>query len=133
LLAIGGAAGAVLNLVAIGLLLALGVEGGDPLSLLLLAFFCVGTPLAVSACGVLAVVRIRRSDGWLYGLPVAAFAALCFPLMLTNGLLIGVVLALDEIGLFIVAGLAFLAGNGVAVWYVSKLVSVGYQRATGGV
>jgi hypothetical protein len=132
LLAIGGAAGAVLNLIAVGLLLALGLAAENEFILLAMAFFAIVTPLGVSACGVAAIVRIRRSGGWLYGLPAATFAALCFPLLLTNALLIGVIIALEEIGLIAVTCLAFLAGNGVTIWYVAKLVSAGYRRASAG-
>ena len=131
LLALGAAAMAMLNLLVVGLLLV--VAGADqidgPLSFLLLAFFSLVAPLAISTCGAVAVVRVRRSGGWLYGLRAATFAALCFPLLLTNALLAGVILALEVVGLVAVTCLAFLAANGVAVWYVSKLVSAGYRRA----
>ena len=129
LLAIGSAVGAVLNLMVVGLLLVVAAAEKDEFVVLLTAFFCLVTPLGVSACGVLAVVRVRRSGGWLYGLRAATFAALCFPLLLTNVLLIGVIAMLETVGLVAVTCLAFLAANLVGIWFVSKLVSAGYRRA----
>jgi hypothetical protein len=132
LLAIAAAAGAALHLIVVGLLLALGLADSNEYLLLFAAFFGLVTPLGVSACGVVAILRIRRSGGWLFGLPAAAFAALCFPLLLTNALLVGVVVALETAGFVAVTCLAFLAGNAAAIWYVTKLVSAGYRRASTG-
>jgi hypothetical protein len=130
LLAVGAAVGAGLNLVAVGLLLALGLTGeGDAILLVPLAFLGLVTPLGVSACGIVAIVRIRRSGGWLYGLPAASFATLCFPLLLVNTLLIGLLLALGELGLVAGTCMAILVSNGLAIWLVAKLISAGYQPA----
>ncbi len=46
------------------------------------------TPLGTTILGVVAVGLIRHSKGKLYGLPLAVFDALLFPLLLIDGLII---------------------------------------------
>ena len=46
----------------------------------------IGTPLATTILGTVAVAKIKRSGGKLYGLRLAAADALCFPLLLLAGL-----------------------------------------------
>lgn len=126
LLAVGAAIGGVLNLLVGALLLQLLEE--EVLQLLLVALFCVGIPIAVTAGGILSIRRIRRSQGWLFGLPAALFAALLFPLLWLNGLLVAVVVVFEEAGLFVALGLAVLAANAYLIYHVWRSVSTGYRR-----
>jgi hypothetical protein len=130
LLAVGSAAGGVLILLlslVLGYLLA--GDGGE-LALLLGALVLLPGLAGVTTGGVLAIRRIRHSGGWLFGLPVALFAALLFPLLMLNGLLIAAVVLFQEIGLIAAAGLALVAANGYLVYHAWKAVSAGYRRAT---
>jgi hypothetical protein len=86
--------------------------------------------LAVTACGILAIVRIRQSDGWLFGLRAALFAAMIFPLVLANGLLVTAALLFETLGIVCVAALAVLACNAMVVYQTWKLVASDYRRAT---
>lgn len=45
-------------------------------------------PFVTTLLGVVAIGQIRRSDGKLYGMPLALFDALCFPLLLLDAVLL---------------------------------------------
>jgi hypothetical protein len=125
LLAIGSAAGAAFTLLFLFFLLAgLGGEAA-----LLGAFLLFPAAAGVTAGGILSIRRIRQSRGWLYGLPLALFAAALFPFLLANGLLALGVMMTGEIGLVAIPGLTVLAANiyvGYRLWH---WVSAGYHRA----
>jgi hypothetical protein len=125
LLAIGSAAGALLTLFAA--YVAAYLEGD---SAVLGAFFLALAIAGVTGGGILSIVRIRRSDGWLFGLPVALFAALLYPLLLVNGLVAYGLGLFGTLGLLAVTSLTFLAINGYAVYRLWMWVSAGYRRAT---
>jgi hypothetical protein len=127
LLAIGSAVGGVfLLLLAV---LAFGMEF-ETEWLLSIAVLVLGGAAAVTACGFVSIGRIRRSGGWLFGLPAALFAALLFPLVLGNALLVATMLVLGPLGLYAMIGLGFVAANGFIVFHAWKAVSAGYRRAT---
>jgi hypothetical protein len=124
-LAIGSAAGAVLTLFAA--YLAASLEGE---SAVLGAFFLALAAAGVTACGILSIVRIRRSGGWLFGLPAALFAAVFYPLLLVNGVLFIGMEMLELLGLVVVTALTFLAINAYVVYRLWLWVSADYRRAT---
>jgi hypothetical protein len=128
--AVGSAITAFLALIPAYLIIEGGLENGGLELTLILSALLLPAALAVTACGVLAIVRIRRSDGWLFGLRAALFAAALFPLLLGNGILLMAVLLFDTIGIFCVGGLAVLACNAGIVYQVWKLVASDYRRAT---
>ncbi|CAN5192575.1 hypothetical protein BH10PLA2_BH10PLA2_10570 [soil metagenome] len=86
--------------------------------------------LAITGCGLTAIVRIRRADGWLFGLRAALFAAVLFPLLFGNGVLVMTCIMFDLLGVFLVVGLILLVCNGGLVYHVWKLVASDYRRAT---
>ena len=60
----------------------------SPLSLAVLS-----APIGATVCGAIAVSQIRRSGGRLYGLGLALAAALVFPLLALDGLIVAALLA----------------------------------------
>jgi hypothetical protein len=129
LLAVGSAAGGVLTLLLA--LLLVGVAANDNEEVALLGVVLVlPAAVAVSVCGVVSIRRIRRSGGWLFGLPAALFAALLFPLLVANLMLLGAVFLFEEVGLIAAAALAFLGLNLYVVYHAWRWVSAGYRRAT---
>jgi hypothetical protein len=133
LLAIGSAAVAALHLPVTGLLLyALqGTNGDSTLAWLVAGFMGLFVPVVLTLCGAVGVWRILRSRGWLYGLPAAFFATILYPLLFLNGLLVVAALAFEP-GVYAVTAMAFLALNVLAVRYIWKLMSAGYQRVPAG-
>ena len=129
LLAVGSAAGGVLTLLLALLLYGLAANDDEELALFG-AVLLLPAAAAVTACGVVSIRRIRRSGGWLFGLPAALFAAALFPLLITNLMLLGAVLLFEEVGLFAATGLAFLGLNLYVVYHLWRWVSAGYRRAT---
>jgi hypothetical protein len=129
LLAIASAAVGVLTLLLFVVLSGISAEVSSGLGLLLLAVFGLLVPAAVTTGGAVSLWHIRRSDGWLFGLPVALFATMLYPLILANVLLVTAMMLFDESGLFVVAGLAFLTANVVLVYYAWKSAAHGYRRA----
>jgi hypothetical protein len=128
LLAVGSAAGGVLSLLLA--LLLYGLAANDNAEIALLgALLLLPAAAAVTACGVVSIRRIRRSGGWLFGLPAALFAAVLFPLLVANLMLLGAVLLFEEIGLVAATGLAFLGLNLFVVYHLWRWVSAGYRRA----
>jgi hypothetical protein len=125
LLAIGSAVGGVLTL-----FFALFLTQLEEEAMLLGAVFLFLAAAAVTTCGILSIRRIRGSGGWLFGLPVALFAAALFPLLVANGLLVLGGAEFGELGLLAVAALALLAVNGYVVYRLWKWVSAGYRRVT---
>ncbi|HMF11636.1 MAG TPA: hypothetical protein VKE94_05000 [Gemmataceae bacterium] len=119
LLAVGSAVGLVANiLVAIPLLAASGpgeaaaqVFGGLMM-------------LAVSACGVVACIRILRSEGRLQGLPFAFAAALAFPLFWINVIVVAIIAATHGIIAFVLTGAAILYVNYRAIRWLWRWLSV---------
>lgn len=130
LLALGSAAGAALCAFLTLILTVLIVQGGLGELTLIGCALILPAALAVTACGVVAIVRIRRSEGWLFGLRAALFAALIFPLLLGNGLLLVTAMLFETLGILGIAALAVLACNAVVVYHVWKLVASDYRRAT---
>jgi hypothetical protein len=130
LLAVGSAALTALHLPMTALLVFALKEDIDHggLAWLIMAFMVLFVPTVLTLCGAVALWRILRSRGWLYGLPAAFFAATLFPLLLFNGLLVTAVVVLEAIAVYAVLGLAFLALNVAAVYFGWKLTSAGYQR-----
>jgi len=63
----------------------------------------IGAPFGTTILGLVAIGKIRRSAGKLYGLPLAVFDALLFPLLLLDGLILVVVAAVVMFGLSILA------------------------------
>ena len=131
LLAMGSAAGGAFATIIMAFLsiLILQSEIGE-IGLLLALCLLLPASLAVTSCGILAIVRIRRSEGWLFGLRAALFAAIIFPLLLGNGFLVVASFLFDGFGLVAVAILAVLACNAGLIYHVWKLLASGYQRAT---
>ena len=80
-------------------------------SVLLVVVFPVLTPVGVMApfgttiLGVVAIGQIRRSAGRLYGLPLAVFDALLFPLLLLDGVILVAVFAVTMTVLVLLGGL----------------------------
>src|SRR5207237_4188284 len=112
-------------------LLLYGLAANDDAELALLgAVLLLPAVAAVTACGVVGIRRIRRSGGWLFGLPAALFAAALFPLLVVNLMLLGAVVLFEEVGLIAAAGLAFLGLNLYVVAHLWRWVSAGYRRAT---
>jgi hypothetical protein len=130
LLALGSAAGSVLCCVLTLVLGLLIVEGELDELTLVFAAFLLPIDLAVTGCGIAALMRIRRSEGWLFGLRAALFAALLFPMILGNGILVFAGLYFETIGIAAIAVLAVLACNGILVYQTWKLVASDYRRAT---
>jgi hypothetical protein len=130
LLALGSAAGALICAFIAMVLGYVMVEDGFGEVALLLAAVFFPAALAVTGCGILAIVRIRKSEGWLFGLRAGLLAALMFPLLLGNGILIFSGLLFEGFGLVAVAGLAVLTCNAMAVYQIWRMVANGYQRAT---
>jgi hypothetical protein len=130
LLALCSAGGGVLAMF-LAMLLVILMSVGDygELALILGAAFFVPVALAVTTCGILSIVRIRRSDGWLFGLRAALFAAILFPLLMGNGILILAGFVLQGYGFIGVSVLAVLACNAFLVYHLWKLVASGYRRA----
>ena len=128
--ALGSAAGAMICAF-IGMVLGYVVleDGFGEVALLLAAVF-FPVALAVTGCGILAIVRIRKSEGWLFGLRAGLLAALMFPLLLGNGVLFFSALLFEGFGLVVMTVLAVLACNGMAIYHIWKMVANGYQRAT---
>jgi hypothetical protein len=131
LLALGSAFAAAATVLAPAAVVALEIDLDNSLGLLALVVMFGIVPLAVTACGFVSIARIRRSDGALFGLPAALFAAILNPLLLCNALLVVGVMVMAEIGMILVGGLALLAVNAFVVRYAWKLVSAGYQREQG--
>jgi hypothetical protein len=129
LLAVGSAAGGVLTLLLALLLLGIAADDNEEVALLG-AVLVLPAAVAVSVCGVVCILRIRGSGGWLYGLPAALFAALVFPLLAGNLMLLGAFFLFEEIGLIAATALAFLGLNVCVVYHAWKWVSAGYRRAT---
>jgi hypothetical protein len=130
LLALGSAAGAVLCClltVVLGLLI---VQNGIDEIGLILGALLLPIDLAVTACGIAAIVRIRRSEGWLFGLRAALFAAAVFPLIMGNAILVIAALLFETLGIVFIAGLAVMVCNAVLVYQTWKLVASDYRRAT---
>jgi hypothetical protein len=131
LLAMGAAGGGVFATFIAAFLSLLIFEGElGEIALLLGIGLLLPASLAVTSCGILAIVRIRRSNGWLFGLRAAIFAAIIFPLLLGNGFLVLSSLLFDGFGLIGVAVLAVLACNAGVIYHVWKLLASGYHRAT---
>lgn len=99
-----------------------GLAGTILLAILLLA--TVGPPsesaamtfigmlmLATSACGIVASLRILRSEGRLRGLPFAFPAALAFPLFWANVLLVAIIVASRGAIAFVLTAAAILYLN----------------------
>jgi hypothetical protein len=130
-LAVSSAVGGVLTLLLGTVLAGLAGESDDKEFVLLAGtLFLLPAATAVTACGVVSIRRIRRSGGWLFGLPAALFAALLFPLLITNLLLAGAILLFEEVGLIAAIVLAFLGLNLYVVSHLWRWVSAGYRRAT---
>lgn len=76
------------------------------------ALACVGIQfLAVSGCGVLACMRILRSNGQLLGLRYAFAPAVAFPLFLANLLLVLIIVASHGMIAFLLTAAAILYVN----------------------
>jgi hypothetical protein len=120
MLAIGSAAVAVLTIL---FLFFLACNDGE--AALIGAVFLLLPAAVVTTGGILSIRRIRQSRGWLYGLPLALFAAALFPVLLANGLLALTVMVTGVFGLVAIA----LAANMYVVYRLWLWVSAGYQRA----
>ena len=77
-----------------------------------LAFALVG--VSIAGCGTL--VRIHRSQGWLYGRRAALFAALLAPLLMLNGVTVLCLNELGEVAMLSGIAIAFLTFNGLIVY-----------------
>jgi hypothetical protein len=130
LLAIASAAVGVLALLLFVVLNGVTGDLDGEAVLLVFGVFGFAVPAAVTAGGAVSLWHIRRSDGWLFGLPVALFATMLYPLILANVLLVTAMMLFEEYGLFVVAGLAFVTANVVLVYYCWKAAAHGYSRAT---
>jgi hypothetical protein len=80
--------------------------------------------LAVSACGVVACIRILRSEGRLQGLPFAFAAALAFPLFWINVIVVAIIAATHGIIAFVLTGAAILYVNYRAIRWLWRWLSV---------
>lgn len=129
MLAVGSAAGGVLTLLLLALGFALNGFESEAGLLLMSPLILLGAGL-VTAGGIVSILRIRRSEGWLFGLPAALFAALLFPLLGANCLLVIGLMLLDELGLYGVVLLSFAAANIYLTYHIWRGISFGYQRAT---
>jgi hypothetical protein len=120
LLALGSAVASVLDLLLLGGVAFLMAESEVPEAFALLVLFVLGlvVPAAVTVAGGVSIGQILRSRGRLFGLPAAVLAALLFPLLLANGLLVGLVMVGGDLGLILLVALAFLAAN---VWCVYRV------------
>lgn len=78
--------------------------------------------LSVSICGGIALMRIERSRGWLYGRPAALFAAALFPLFLCNGIVVMTLLNSEWL-LMLVGFVAALAAFNAGLFYGVRRVS----------
>lgn len=85
--------------------------------------------LAVSIVGCSSLVRIHRSQGWLYGMRPALFAALLFPLLALNCMAAIGVIALGELAVMLGLAIAFLTFNGAIIYVAWRFCSIGYSRA----
>ena len=130
LLALGSAIGGlVVAFLVFVMILLIFQEEASEIALLIACAFLLPAGMAVTAGGVAAIVRIRRSDGWLFGLRAALFAAGLFPLLLANGLILLTVIAVP-LAVYLVPALAMLAGNALVAYQVWKMVASDYRRAT---
>ncbi len=50
----------------------------------------LAAPIGATALGFASISRIRNSEGRLYGLPLAAFVALVYPILIADGALLGI-------------------------------------------
>ncbi len=98
-----------------------GEFGGPPRRLMALKIFLVAiaamgatAPLGVTVCGWVAVTSIRRSARRLYGMGLALFDGLVFPLLMLDGIILG----------------AFVTLSGLLVDFYSMPPGVG-QRPSG--
>ncbi len=130
LLALGSAMGGVITGFLTLVLTYFVVQSGLDELTLVFAALLFPAALTVTACGVLAIVRIRRSDGWLFGLRAALFAAILFPLILGNGVVVLSGLMFEIMGLLCVTFIAVMACNAMLVYHLWKLVAADYRRAT---
>ena len=130
LLALGSAAWAMICIFITMVLGYLMVEGEAGQLIIILAAVLLPSALAVTGCGIWAIVKIRKSEGWLFGLRAALIAALMLPILLGNGILVVGAMLFDGYGLVGIAFLAVMACNAVVVYHIWKMVASGYQRAT---
>ena len=128
LLALGSATGGVVSGFLTVVLTFFVMEDGLGELTLALAALLLPAALAVTVCGVVAIVRIRRSDGWLFGLRAALFAAILYPFILANGVLVMATLFFP-MGVFCVAFFAVVACNAWLAYHLWKLVASDYRRA----
>jgi hypothetical protein len=132
MLALGGAAAGVLSLPLAVVAVFLANDANDATVLALAGLFVLGAAAVVTGCGVAAVVRVRRSDGWLFGLRAAVFAALLYPLLFANLFVLVPAEFLDAEYPYILGSvLAALAVVGVNAWVVRhtwKLITADRKR-----
>jgi hypothetical protein len=109
LLAAGSAvAGVFLLLVVI-----MSVLGGADGALMMLEATAL---LAISIVGAWSLVRIQRSNGWLYGTRPALISALVFPLAAANCIAILLVASMGPVAAFLGMAIVFLAFNGAMIY-----------------
>lgn len=94
-----------------------GPQAGSPwwekLLVYALMFVTVTSPFAVTGLGWIAAAQIRRSSGQVYGLGLAVFNGLLFPLLILDGLLAGLIAG--GISLFTQARLTWAVGGLLAL------------------
>jgi hypothetical protein len=76
-------------------------------------------------CGWIAVAQIRRSAGRLYGLGLAVFDGLLFPLLVLDGLIAGIGVMLARIGVGALAGHDSLPAAKIGLILCSVLLAIG--------
>ena len=98
----------------------------------------VAAPFVTTILGFVAIGQIRRSAGKLYGLPLAVFDALLFPLLLLDGSILGLVAAgtigapIPTFGLRILKQvLALGIGLPIIAWIDYRIVRAVWRNVTG--
>ncbi len=99
----------------------------------------VAAPFVTTILGFVAIGQIRRSVGKLYGLPLAAFDALLFPLLLLDGLVLVVVTAPTTLGLamptfglrILYPALILVIGLPIIAWIDYRIARAVWRNVTG--
>ena len=127
LLALAGALWAslfFLMLVLSSIQLTLAPDAADPLWRTLLNFTLLPlgftAPIATTVLGLLAIGRIQRSGGHLYGLSLALFDALLFPLLLLDILIFWIGFQIDHL----LVGRELLSGATAAILFRQALPTI---------
>jgi len=126
LLAAGSAVAGVFLLLVLVMSVMAGGDGG----LLVLEATAL---LAISIAGAWSLLRIQRSNGWLYGTRPALISALVFPLAAANCIAFLLLSSLGDVAIFLGMAIAFLAFNGVMIygaWRVCEKLVMPRGKAT---